>query len=113
VIVTAGLHAGIAAAASSPGIATGGASSITSSSAVLHGTANPNGSATTYLGRQAPGVLGDDPDPAELHVLKPGGVPPHVRRAAARSARRCRRCRSSSASTGTDTWRRCSPAPSA
>jgi hypothetical protein len=48
VIVTAGLHAGIAAAASSPGIATGGASSITNSSAVLHGTANPNGSATTY-----------------------------------------------------------------
>ena len=48
VIVAAGLHAGVAAAASSPGIATGGASSITTSSAVLHGTANPNGSATTY-----------------------------------------------------------------
>ena len=39
--------AGLAAAASSPSVTTGAASSITTSSAVLNGTVNPNGAATT------------------------------------------------------------------
>lgn len=38
----------IAVAASSPTVATGARSGVTDSSAVLHGTVNPNGSATTY-----------------------------------------------------------------
>ncbi len=40
--------AGVAQGASSPTVATGSTSSITSSSAVLHGTVNPGGATTTY-----------------------------------------------------------------
>lgn len=40
--------AAVAAAASSPTVATGAHSSVTDTSAVLHGSVNPNGSATTY-----------------------------------------------------------------
>ncbi len=39
---------GVAQAASSPGVATGSASSIGDTSAVLHGSVNPNGRATNY-----------------------------------------------------------------
>jgi hypothetical protein len=39
---------GVAAAASSPSVSTGSATSIKSSSAVMRGTINPNGSSTTY-----------------------------------------------------------------
>lgn len=38
----------VAQAASSPGVSTGSASSIGDNSAVLHGSVNPNGQATTY-----------------------------------------------------------------
>lgn len=38
----------IAVGASSPTVATGGHSNVTDNTAVLHGTLNPNGSATTY-----------------------------------------------------------------
>jgi phosphodiesterase/alkaline phosphatase D-like protein len=41
--------AAIAVAASSPTVATGTHSQVTDSSAVLHGSVNPNGKATTYL----------------------------------------------------------------
>ena len=40
--------AAIAVAASSPTVTTGTHSHVTDTSAVLHGTVNPNGSATTY-----------------------------------------------------------------
>lgn len=40
--------AGVAYAASSPTVATGSTSAITTSSALLHGTVNPNGASTTY-----------------------------------------------------------------
>jgi hypothetical protein len=43
------VFAGDAAAASSPAVSTGGTSSRTSSSAVLHATVNPNGAATQYV----------------------------------------------------------------
>ncbi len=46
-IVSAAL-AGVAWGASSPTVATGSTSSIHTSSAVLHGTVNPDGAATTY-----------------------------------------------------------------
>ncbi len=39
---------GVAGAAASPTVVTGGASSVSEKSAVLHGTVNPNGSSTTY-----------------------------------------------------------------
>jgi hypothetical protein len=42
------LIVGVAAAASSPSVSTGSATSIKSSSAVMRGTINPNGSSTTY-----------------------------------------------------------------
>ena len=41
--------AAVAVAASSPAVTTGSHSAVSDSSAVLHGTVNPNGSATTYL----------------------------------------------------------------
>jgi len=42
------LTAGVAVAASSPAVTTGSTSSIKETSAVLHGTVNPNGASTTY-----------------------------------------------------------------
>ena len=42
-LAASGLLAGIAVAAASPSVTTGKATSITSSSAVLNGTINPNG----------------------------------------------------------------------
>jgi hypothetical protein len=41
--------AGVAGAASSPAVVTGGTSSVGQTSGVLHGTVNPNGSSTTYF----------------------------------------------------------------
>ena len=49
VVVAAGTLAGVAAAASSPSVITGSTSSVHSTSAVLHGTVNPNGRSTTYF----------------------------------------------------------------
>jgi hypothetical protein len=46
--VVAALITGAAEAASSPTVATGAASSLTNTSAVLHGTVNPNAAGTTY-----------------------------------------------------------------
>jgi hypothetical protein len=40
---------GVAVAASSPAVVTGGTSSVGQTSAVLHGTVNPNGSSTQYF----------------------------------------------------------------
>lgn len=53
-IVAAGLaatvvSASVAVAASSPTVVTGAKSAVTQTSAVLHGTVNPNGASTTYL----------------------------------------------------------------
>jgi phosphodiesterase/alkaline phosphatase D-like protein len=48
-IAATGAIAGVAAAASSPAVVTGVASKVTDTSAVLHGTVNPNGSSTTYF----------------------------------------------------------------
>jgi phosphodiesterase/alkaline phosphatase D-like protein len=48
-IAATGLIAGVAAAASSPAVVTGGTSKVTDTSAVLRGTVNPNGSSTTYF----------------------------------------------------------------
>ena len=45
--VTLGLAA-IAVAASSPAVATGSSSHVSDNAAVLHGSVNPNGMATTY-----------------------------------------------------------------
>jgi hypothetical protein len=47
-VATSAILVGIAVAASSPSIATSSTSSVTSSSAVLHGSVNPNGASTTY-----------------------------------------------------------------
>lgn len=47
-LASSAIVTGVAGAASSPGIATGPASSITLSSAVLHGTVNPDGATTAY-----------------------------------------------------------------
>src|SRR5581483_11591433 len=47
-VIFSALVVGVAYAASSPTVATGSTSSITTSSAVLHGTINPNGSTTGY-----------------------------------------------------------------
>jgi hypothetical protein len=48
-VVAAGAVAGgVAVAASSPTVVTGGTSSVAQHSAVLHGTVNPNGSTTSY-----------------------------------------------------------------
>jgi hypothetical protein len=48
VLVTAACVAGVASAAASPSVVTGGTSSVRQTTAVLHGTVNPNGRATTY-----------------------------------------------------------------
>jgi len=47
-IAATGVIAGVAAAASSPAVVTGGTSKVTESTAALHGTVDPNGSSTTY-----------------------------------------------------------------
>jgi hypothetical protein len=47
-LMTLVVGAAVADAASSPSVATGSASSITGSSAVLNGTVNPNGASTAY-----------------------------------------------------------------
>ncbi len=47
-VATTALTAGVAAAASSPAVTTGSASSIKTTAAILHGTVNPNGASTTY-----------------------------------------------------------------
>ena len=47
-VVAAGTVTGVAAAASSPSVVTGSTSAVHSTSAVLHGTVNPNGRSTTY-----------------------------------------------------------------
>lgn len=47
-LATSAAFAGVAVAASSPAISTGATSSVTASSAVLHGTVNPNGATTHY-----------------------------------------------------------------
>jgi len=44
----AGVMAGVAVAASSPTVATGAASNLTNTTAVLHGTVNPNATTTEY-----------------------------------------------------------------
>ncbi len=49
VIAGSMLLAGVAVAAASPSVVTGGTSSIHQTSATLHGTVNPNGSSTTYF----------------------------------------------------------------
>ncbi len=48
IIIAGAFAGGSAEAASSPTVSTGSTSSITTSSAVLHGTVNPNGASTTY-----------------------------------------------------------------
>lgn len=48
IVAASGALAGAAAAATSPTVVTGGTSAVGQTSAVLHGTVNPNGSATTY-----------------------------------------------------------------
>ena len=48
-IAATGAIAGVAAAASSPAVVTGGTSKVTNTSAVLRGTVSPNGSSTTYF----------------------------------------------------------------
>lgn len=48
VVAASAVIGGVAAAASSPAVVTGGTSSVSQTSAVLHGTVNPNGSSTTY-----------------------------------------------------------------
>ncbi|MBV8991458.1 MAG: hypothetical protein JO372_23095 [Solirubrobacterales bacterium] len=48
VVIVLAAVTGVAQAASSPGVATGPASSIGDTSAVLHGSVNPNGRATNY-----------------------------------------------------------------
>ncbi len=47
-LATSAMLGGAALAASSPAISTGSTSSVTSSSAILHGSVNPNGASTTY-----------------------------------------------------------------
>jgi hypothetical protein len=47
-LMTLVLGAAVADAASSPSVATGSASSITASAAILNGTVNPNGASTSY-----------------------------------------------------------------
>ena len=53
-VVAAGTVAGVAAAASSPSVVTGSTSGVHSTSAVLHGTVNPNGRSTTYFFQWGP-----------------------------------------------------------
>jgi phosphodiesterase/alkaline phosphatase D-like protein len=48
VLAASAVVGGVAAAASSPAVTTGGTSQVTNTSALLHGTVNPNGSSTTY-----------------------------------------------------------------
>lgn len=47
-VASSGLITGVAVAASSPSVSTGGTSSRDQTSAVLHGTVNPNGASTRY-----------------------------------------------------------------
>ncbi len=47
-VATIAMTAGVALAASSPAVSTGSSSSIATTSALLHGTVNPNGTSTTY-----------------------------------------------------------------
>ncbi len=49
VLVVLAAVTGVAVAASSPTVTTGGATKITDTSATLHGTVNPNGSQTGYV----------------------------------------------------------------
>jgi hypothetical protein len=49
VVVGGAVATGVALAASSPSVVTGSHSGVTQSTAVLHGTVNPNGSDTTYF----------------------------------------------------------------
>ncbi len=48
VVVASAAFSAVAAAATSPAVVTGSATPIGNTSAVLHGTVNPNGSSTTY-----------------------------------------------------------------
>ena len=48
VLAASAVVGGVAAAASSPAVTTAGTSHVTGTSAILHGTVNPNGSSTTY-----------------------------------------------------------------
>ncbi len=48
-LATGALLGGVAVAASSPSVKTGPTSSVTDSSAILHGSVNPNGASTTYV----------------------------------------------------------------
>lgn len=48
-LAASAVFAAVAVAASSPSVVTGGTSSVRSTSAVLHGTVDPNGSSTTYF----------------------------------------------------------------
>jgi hypothetical protein len=54
VVTGSAVLAGVAGAASSPAVVTGGTSSRTNTSAVLNGTVNPNGSSTTYYYQWGP-----------------------------------------------------------
>lgn len=49
IVVVGAVLEGVALAASSPSVVTGGTSSVGDTSALLHGTVNPNGSATSYF----------------------------------------------------------------
>jgi hypothetical protein len=49
IAVAAAIMTGVAIGASSPAVVTGSVTSITDSTAALHGTVNPEGGATTYL----------------------------------------------------------------
>ncbi|MBV8432216.1 MAG: hypothetical protein JO244_13695 [Solirubrobacterales bacterium] len=49
VVTGSAVLAGVAGAASSPAVVTGGTSSVGDTSAVLHGTVNPNASSTSYF----------------------------------------------------------------
>jgi hypothetical protein len=49
VLTLSAILGGVALAAASPSVVTGGTSSVGQTSAVLHGTVNPNGGSTTYF----------------------------------------------------------------
>lgn len=49
VVASAAISGGVATAASSPAVVSGSATHVATTSAVLHGTVDPNGSSTTYF----------------------------------------------------------------
>ena len=86
VVLAAGLIAGaVAVAASSPSVTTGSATNVKQTSAVLNGTVNPNGSATSYAfqwgltssyGAQSnPHGVGSGLKPVAAHATATGLIP--------------------------------------